>query len=90
MFPARVFPALPRVVAKSTRQRIFFKKIKNCLCRRPVSGTLGTGFSKKKEKQPLLMAFDRGSRHRFKKKIKPPFADGLCQRLSAQIFFKKK
>jgi hypothetical protein len=26
IFPTRVFPALPSVFAKSTRQRIFFKK----------------------------------------------------------------
>jgi hypothetical protein len=29
IFPARVFPALPRVVARSPRQRIFLKIYKN-------------------------------------------------------------
>jgi hypothetical protein len=44
----------------------FFKKIKNRLCRRPLTGALGTGFFQKN-----------------------PFADGLCQWLSAQVFLKK-
>jgi uncharacterized SAM-binding protein YcdF (DUF218 family) len=70
-FPARVFPALPSIVARGARQRIFFKKIKNCLCRRPLPGTLGTGFSQKKiEKEHLPTAFARGSRHRFFQKKK--------------------
>jgi hypothetical protein len=48
---------------RGRRQRNFFKKIKNRLCRRPLPGTLGIGFSQKK--QPLPTAFARGSRHRF-------------------------
>jgi hypothetical protein len=75
IFPGRVYPALPSVVAQGTRQRIFLKKIKNRLCRRPcqvrsLPGTLGTGFSQKNRKRT--------------------FADGLCQGLSAQVFSKKK
>jgi hypothetical protein len=39
----------------------------------------------------LLTAFARGARHRvFFEKIENIFADGLCQGLSAQVFFQKK
>jgi hypothetical protein len=47
IFPARVFLALLSVVARGARQRLFFKKIKNRLCRRPLPGALGIVFFKK-------------------------------------------
>jgi hypothetical protein len=47
----RVFPVLPSVVARGPRQRIFFKKIKNRLCPRPLPGALCT---KKSKKNPLF------------------------------------
>jgi hypothetical protein len=46
IFPARVFTALPSVVAQGSRQKKLI--IKNRLCRRPLTGALGTGFFQKK------------------------------------------
>jgi hypothetical protein len=72
IFPAQVFPALLSVVARGARQRIFFKKNKNRLCRQPLPGTLGTRFSKKIEKQPLPTALPGALGTGFFKKIKLP------------------
>jgi hypothetical protein len=76
IFPARVVPALPSVVARGSRQRIFLKKIKNRLCLRPLTGALGTGFFKKKTlcRRPLPVAL--GTCFFQKKNKKPP----LCRR----------
>jgi hypothetical protein len=66
-------------------KEFFLKKIKNCLCRRPLPGALGTGFFPKKEKQPLPTAFARGLGTKISKNNKTPiFADGPASRPSAK------
>jgi hypothetical protein len=68
IFLARVFPALPSVVAQGAWQRIFFKKkpvFADGLCQ----GLSTQDFFKNIEKQPLPTAFARGARQRiFSKK----------------------
>jgi hypothetical protein len=50
-----------------------FKKIKNRLCRRPLPGTLGTGFSQKNRKTVFADGLCQGrSAQVFFKKINPP------------------
>jgi hypothetical protein len=86
IFPARVFPALPSIVARGSRQRIFFKKIKNHLCRRPLPGALGTGFFKE-NKNPLFadgLCQGRSARVFFQKIKTPLFADGPASRPSTK------
>jgi hypothetical protein len=87
IFPARVFSALPSVVARGARQRIFLKKIiKNRLCRRPLPGALSTGFfSKKIEKQHLPGALGTG--FFFKKIEKPSLPTAFARGARHKLFF---
>jgi hypothetical protein len=66
-FPSSGVPSFAeRSCTGRSAKKVFFKKIKIRLCRRPLPGALGTGFFLKKiEKQPLSTAFARGSQHRF-------------------------
>jgi hypothetical protein len=74
IFPAQVFPALPSVVARGARQRKFFLKIKNGLCRRPLPRALGTGYFFKKSRKTIFAdgLFQEPSAQNFLKKYKNP------------------
>jgi hypothetical protein len=74
--PARVFPALPSVVAWAPRQRFFLKNKKPSLPTAFARGSRHRFFSKKLEKQPLPTGLPGALGKKIKKNKNTP----LCRR----------
>jgi hypothetical protein len=73
IFPARVFPSLPSVVARGARQIIFFKKNKNPSLPTAFARALGTRFFKKNRKTTFADGLCQGrSTENFLKNYKSP------------------
>jgi hypothetical protein len=73
-FPSSGVPNFVECSWTGLSAKNFLKKIKSLLCRRPLLGTLGTGFSKKNRKTTFADRLCQGlSAQVFQKQIKPPF-----------------